>query len=140
MGIGRDSRLLARCTTPRTFRSALDLCTGSGIQALLASAHAQQVLAVDISPRAARCARFNAQASGATNVDVVVGDLFNAARGESFDLITANPPFVPSPLDTLRFRDGGRSGEDVQKRIVAGLPHHLAPGGMAQIVTELGER
>jgi len=140
MGIGRDSRLLARCTSRRTFRSTLDLCTGSGIHALLASAHAQQVLAVDISPRAARCARFNAQASGATNVDVAVGDLFDAARGESFDLITANPPFVPSPLDSLRFRDGGRSGEDVQKRIVAGLPHHLAPGGMAQIVTELGER
>jgi len=60
-------------------------------------------------------------------------------RGESFDLITANPPFLPSPLDTLRFRDGGRSGEDIQKRIVAGLPHHLAPGGITQVVTELGE-
>jgi hypothetical protein len=47
---------------------------------------------------------------------------------------------VPSPLDSLRFRDGGRSGEDIQKRIVAGLPRHLAPGGRAQIVTELGER
>jgi hypothetical protein len=29
----------------------------------------------------------------------------------------------------LGFRDGGRSGEDIQKRIVAGLPDHLAPGG-----------
>jgi len=140
MGIGRDSRLLARCTTPRTFRSALDLCTGSGIHAVLASAHAQRVLAVDSSPRAARCARFNAQVSGATNIDVAIGDLFEAARGESFDLITANPPFVPSPLDTLKFRDGGPSGEDTQKRIVSGLPLHLAPSGIAQMVTELGER
>jgi hypothetical protein len=140
MAIGLDSRLLARCTSRRVFRSALDLCTGSGIHALLASAHAGQVLAVDINPRAARCARFNAQACGADNLEVAVGDLFASVRGKSFDLITANPPFVPSPLDTLRFRDGGRSGEDIQKRLIAGLPHHLAPGGIAQIVTELGER
>jgi hypothetical protein len=38
------------------------------------------------------------------------------------------------------FRDGGTSGEDVQRRIVEGLPRHLAAGGTAQIVTELGER
>jgi hypothetical protein len=95
---------------------------------------------VDINSRAACCTRFNAQASGAANVEVLVGNLFQPVRGERFDLITANPPFVPSPMDTLGFRDGGRSGEDVQRRIVEGLPQHLAPGGVAQIVTELGER
>ncbi len=140
MAVGMDSRHLARCTTRRPFRTALDLCTGSGIHGLLAATHTERVCAVDINPRAALCARFNARASGIANLEVVVGDLFEAVRGEQFDLITANPPFVPSPLDTLRFRDGGRSGEDIQKRIVAGLPDHLAAGGIAQIVTELGER
>jgi hypothetical protein len=140
MKIGLDSRHLARCTVRRPFRAALDLCTGSGIHALLASTHARQVLAVDINPRAACCTRFNAQISGAANVEVVIGDLFEAVRGERFDLITANPPFVPSPVDALLFRDGGPSGEDIQKRIVAGLPRHLVPGGIAQVVTELGER
>ena len=140
MKVGLDSRFLARCTVRRPFRAALDLCTGSGVHALLASAHAEQVLAVDINPRAVSCARFNAQASGITNLEVAVGDLFEPVRGRSFELITANPPFVPSPLDNLLFRDGGRSGEDIQKRIVAGLPNHLSPGGIAQIVTELGER
>src|ERR1035437_5647262 len=140
MGVGLDSRNLARCTTRRPFRASLDLCTGSGIHALLASTHTEQVLAIDINERAARCTRFNAQVSGATNVEVVVGDLFEAVRGQRFDLITANPPFVPSPVGTLGFRDGGRSGEDIQKRIVAGLPQYLAPGGIAQVVTEFGER
>ncbi len=140
MAVGLDSRHLARCTTRRPFRSVLDLCTGSGIHALLASTHAERVSAIDINPRAVRCTRFNAQVWGATNLKVSESDLFDAVRGERFDLITANPPFVPSPLDTLRFRDGGRSGEDIQKRIVAGLPQHLAPGGVAQVVTELGER
>jgi len=140
MGIGLDSRNLAHCTIRRKFRKALDLCTGSGIHGLLAATHSDRVLAIDISPRAALCTRFNGRVSASANLDVAVGDLYGAARGESFDLITANPPFVPSPLNTLRFRDGGRSGEDVLKRIVAKLPRHLAPGGMAQIVTELGER
>jgi hypothetical protein len=63
MFIGRDSRDLARSTLRRPVRAALDLCTGSGIHALLAANHSQRVLAVDINPRAARCARFNAQAS-----------------------------------------------------------------------------
>lgn len=139
MAIGRDSRNLARCTPRRPFLNALDLCTGSGIHGLLASSHAGRVLAVDINPRAGRCVRFNAQVSGAANLEVAVGDLYEVVRGERFDLITANPPFVPSPRDAVQFRDGGRSGEDIQKRIVAGLPHHLAPGGIAQMVTELGE-
>jgi SAM-dependent methyltransferase len=139
MAVGLDSRNLARATVRRPVRSALDLCTGSGVHALLAAAHAQRVLAVDLNPRAVRCTRFNAQALDSVNLEAVAGDLFDPVGAERFDLITANPPFVPSPLNALQFRDGGPSGEDVQKRIVAGLPLHLAPGGMAQLVTELGE-
>ena len=141
MYVGNDSRWLARATVRRPCRASLDLCTGSGVQGLLAAEHAARVVTVDISPRAARCTRFNARVSGASNVEVVVGDLFEPlGAGEKFDLITANPPFVPSPIDEFKFRDGGRSGEDVQQRIVAGLPRYLAPGGIAQMVTELGER
>jgi len=140
MYIGSDSRWLARATVRRPVRNALDLCTGSGVHALLAAAHAQRVLAVDVNPRAAQCTRFNSQASGTPHVEAAVGDLYAPVGEERFDLITANPPFVPSPRDSLQYRDGGRSGEDVQARIIAGLPHHLAPGGIAQIVTEFGER
>jgi methylase of polypeptide subunit release factors len=140
MFVGGDSRTLVRCTRRRPVRAALDLCTGSGVQALFAAAHSEHVVAVDINPRAVRCAHFNAQVSGITNLNVLVGDLFEPVRTERFDLIVANPPFVPSPLNTLMFRDGGPSGEDVQRRIVAGLPNHLAPGGIAHIITELGQR
>lgn len=140
MFVGGDSRALVRCTRRRPVRASLDLCTGSGVQALFAAAHSERVVAVDINPRAARCAHFNARVSGIANLDVAVGDLFEPVRGERFDLITANPPFVPSPCNTLMFRDGGGSGEDIQKRIVAGLPDHLATGGIAHMITELGER
>jgi hypothetical protein len=140
MFIGADSRWLARATVRRPVEKALDLCTGSGVHALLAASHAQLVTAVDLNARAVHCTRCNAQASGMANIKAIVGDLYEPVANERFDLITANPPFVPSPVHTLGFRDGGRSGEDVQRRIVEGLPAHLAPGGIAQIVTELGER
>lgn len=140
MFVGADSRWLARATVRRAVDASLDLCTGSGVQALLASGHSRRVVATDLNPRAVRCARFNAAAAGVTNLDVLIGDLYAPVRGQRFDLITANPPFVPSPVDSLAFRDGGPSGEDVVKRVVAGVPEHLAPGGVAQVVTELGER
>jgi hypothetical protein len=140
MSIGTDSRWLARVTMRRPVGTALDLCTGSGVHALIAASHSQRVIAVDINPRAAQCTRFNVLASGATNVEVAVGNLFEPVQGERFDLITANPPFVPSPVDSIMYRDGGHSGEDIQRHIIAGLSQHLAPGGIAQIVTELGER
>jgi SAM-dependent methyltransferase len=139
MFVGTDSRWLARATVRRPVSNALDLCTGSGIHALLAAAHAGRVVAVDINPRAVLCTRFNAKVSDCRNLEVAEGDLYGPVGGERFSLITANPPFVPSPVDSLGFRDGGRSGENIQRRIVAGLPEHLAPGGMAQIVTEVGE-
>jgi methylase of polypeptide subunit release factors len=140
MYIGADSRWLARGTVRREFGAALDLCTGSGVHALLAARHSKRVVAVDINPRAVQCTRFNALASGAANIEAATGDLYEPIGNEKFDLITANPPFVPSPVEWLGYRDGGRSGEDVQRRIIAGLPKHLAPGGFAHIVTEFGER
>jgi methylase of polypeptide subunit release factors len=141
MFVGDDSRWLARATVRRPIRSSLDLCTGSGVQAILSASHSGRVLAVDINPRAVNCARFNATISGADNMEVVAGNLFEpVSPTERFDLITANPPFVASPVDELMFRDGGPSGEAIQQRIVAGLPDHLAAGGIAQMVTELGER
>lgn len=139
MAVGSDSRWLVRATLRRTKDTALDLCTGSGVQALLAASHCRKVTAVDINPRAVRCSQFNAKATGFTNMTVLIGDLYEPIGTEKFDLITANPPFVPSPVDTLCFRDGGPSGETVQRRLIAELPEHLAPGGIAQIVTEFGE-
>lgn len=140
MYVGTDSRWLARATVRTPVARALDLCCGSGIQALLAAGHAEQVTAVDLNPRAVRCSAFNARAAGLRNLACLQGDLYAPVGDRSFDLITANPPFVPAPAQEVGFRDGGPSGEDVQRRIVAGLARHLAPGGMAQIVTEVGER
>jgi carbamoyltransferase len=139
MYIGTDSRWLAHATVRRELDSALDLCTGSGIHAVLTSRHAKRVVAVDINQRAVECTAFNAYLVGAQNVEAVCGDLYEKLGDERFELITANPPFVPSPVDELGYRDGGNDGESVQRRIVEELPSRLSFGGIAQIVTELGE-
>ena len=140
MYIGADSRWLAHAALRRPIDSALDLCTGSGIHAILAAQHSKRVIAVDISPRAVKCTNFNAFAFGLSNVTAIVGDLYENVGDERFDLITANPPFVPSPVKEIGYRDGGSSGEEVQRRIIKELPRYLAPNGIAQIVTEFGER
>jgi methylase of polypeptide subunit release factors len=140
MYVGTDSRWLARATLRRPVADALDLCCGSGVHALLAAVHAARATAVDINPRAVRCTATNARLAGLGNLEALQGDLYGPVGDRRFGLITANPPFVPAPAQEVGYRDGGPGGEEVLRRIVAGLPGHLAPGGTAQIVTELGER
>ena len=139
MYVGTDSRWLARATLRKPVASMLDLCCGSGIHALLAAPYAAHATAVDINPRAVDCTVFNAKLKGLSNLEVLLGDLYAPVGQRHFELITANPPFVPAPTQKVGFRDGGPSGEEVQRRIIEGLPHYLSKGGIAQIVTEFGE-
>ena len=137
MYIGLDSRGLVHSAPRASCGRVLDLCTGSGVQALIASRYASEAVGVDLNPRAVRFARFNAQLNGIENVRFHQGDLYAPVSGERFDAILANPPFVPSPHDELGFRDGGPTGENVLKRIVAGAPAHLCKDGRLGIVTDL---
>jgi methylase of polypeptide subunit release factors len=119
-------------------RDALDLCTGSGVAALHAARFYDRVVGVDINPRAINFARFNALLNGLGNVAFEVGDLY-AGLG-AFDLITANPPFVPTARPGgLIYRDGGAGGQEILARVVAGLSEHLRPGGACAIVLDLVE-
>jgi release factor glutamine methyltransferase len=71
----------------------LDMGTGSGVNAILASSKATDVVAVDINPHAVAAARANAALNAAADRLVVVeGDLFDAVEGR-FDLVVFDPPF-----------------------------------------------
>ena len=140
MYLGGDSYALARAMLRRPLRGVLDLCTGSGVHAILAAANAERAVGVDLNPRAVGFARMNALMNDAWNAVFMEGDLFGPVVGERFDLILANPPFVPAPSQQLAFRDGGPSGADVLRRIVGALPDFLGPEGVAQIVTHVAER
>jgi hypothetical protein len=97
LGVGLATRILAALTVRRHAEAALDLCTGSGALALLAARHAGRVVATDLSRRALRFAKLNAQLNAVGGIDWRRGDLFEPLGDERFDLITANPPFVISP-------------------------------------------
>ena len=124
---------------------ALDLCTGSGCVAI-AFAKARptwRVTAVDLSPEAATVARENLLRAGVVNnLTVLEGDLFvPLPEGSEFELITANPPYIPSAdiagldADVRDFEprlalDGGADGLVITRRLVAEAARHLTPGGL----------
>ena len=137
MYIGSDSLGLIQSAPRYPSKYTLDLCTGSGVQAIVASLYSNRVLAIDINPRAVRFARFNAMLNGIHNMQVQLGSLYDGLDNHSFDTILANPPFVPSPNLETKFRDGGSSGEDVLKKIIEGASKKLSENGQLFIVTDL---
>lgn len=137
-----ESYDLAAFTLRRPAERGLDLCTGSGVHALLASRHCREVEGVDINPRAVALSRFNAWLNGIANAVFLAGDLYTPlARDRPYDLVTANPPYNPELKAAGEdYRSGGESGEDVLARVLGGLPEFLGPGGHAQVITLLIDR
>ena len=115
---------------------ALDLCSGSGIAALVLSKTAGRVVACDITARSNHFAQFNRLLNRSMNVEVARGDLYSAVKGQSFDRIVAHPPYVPSSSEALIYRDSGETGETLIRRIISGLPEYLRPGGTFYSVCE----
>lgn len=109
--------------------AVLDLCTGTGIAALVAAGQSGHVWATDIAERAARYSEFNRRLAALSNVTVLTGDLYTPVDGLTFDRIIIHPPYVPARQSRIIFRDGGEDGEQIIRRTVEGLPRFLRPGG-----------
>lgn len=135
--LGKDSYLLAR-VTPRSRRSrrTLDLCTGSGVHVINAARHSGHSIGVDINPRAIDFARINlAMNQVDERSEIREGSLYASVPGEKFDLITANPPFHPTPDEKMQiYRTGGESGETLTEELVTRLPDHLENGGLCSFI------
>jgi len=122
--------------------NVLDLCTGSGCLAVLASRRFPNanVDAVDISAGALEVAKRNIAGYGLEDrVKLYRGDLFKPLGERRYDLIISNPPYVDArgmaalPRECraepkLAF-DGGLDGLDVVRRILKEAGRHLTPQG-----------
>lgn len=135
LGVGGASTTLAGITVRTPVGSALDLGTGSGIQALHAAQHATRVTATDLNPRALHMTALTLALSGAPAAELREGSLFEPVAGdETFDLIVSNPPFVISPGARLTYRDGGMGGDDLCRSLVQQAGERLNEGGFAQFL------
>ena len=124
---------------------AVDLCTGAGaIAAVLGAAvPSARILATELDPNAARCARRN-------RVEVFEGSLDDplpSAFARRVDVLTAVVPYVPTgalpllPRDVQAFEprlalDGGPDGTAVLEEVVRRSRAWLRPGG--RLLLELG--
>jgi ribosomal protein L3 glutamine methyltransferase len=127
---------------PRAVESVLDLCTGSGCLAVLASRNFPnaRIDAVDLSSDALAVAARNLADYGLEHlITLHRGDLFKPVADHRYDLIISNPPYVDAqgmadlPRECraepkLAF-DGGADGLDIVRRILDEAGRHLTPQG-----------
>ncbi|HEY3362614.1 MAG TPA: HemK2/MTQ2 family protein methyltransferase [Methanosarcina sp.] len=112
----------------------LEIGTGSGFVSavLLANLKDIRLVATEINPHAAHCAKKN-------GVDVIRTDLFRGIKPKNsetlFDLILFNPPYLPTSEEEkvpgwLNYAfDGGTSGRETLDRFLDEVRDYLKPGG-----------
>jgi ribosomal protein L3 glutamine methyltransferase len=141
---GEDDHGASLIEDPDAVESVLDVCTGSGCLAILASRRFPnaRIDAVDISRDALDVAARNIADYGLEDrVTLHRGDLFKPIGDARYDLIISNPPYVDQkgmaglPRECraeprLAF-DGGADGIDIIRRILNEAGRHLtAHGGL----------
>jgi release factor glutamine methyltransferase len=129
---------------------ALDLCTGSGCVAITLARERPTsfVMATDVSEDAIAVAKENAQRLGAYNIGFRVGDLFAPLESMRFDVITANPPYIPKGeklSDDIALHEphlalfGGEDGLEVTRKIVQNARNFLDENGVLAIEVGQGQ-
>jgi release factor glutamine methyltransferase len=116
----------------------LEIGTGNGRVAETAARAGASVVATDRNPTALRSLRSRAS-SGGFSIHLVRTDLADGLR--RFDLVLANPPYLPTPFGSRDpdpwvnlALDGGIDGCATLARILSTLPEHLLPDGRAYVV------
>ncbi len=140
--IGPDSYgLLAGLPRQGQYGRVLEVCAGSALCSLVLAGRADYIVGTDLNVEAVAVAEFNAALNGvADRVDMRCGSLYAPVRGEQFNLIVANPPFLPVPAQVehplAMCGNGGADGFSVLGELLVDPRAHLAPGGTALIYAE----
>ena len=125
----------------------LDIGTGSGALAISLAKLGKdtRVTAADISDAALAIAKGNAERLSA-DIEFVKSDCFSALKGEKYDMIVSNPPYISGEemkelmpevlLEPHLALFGGEDGLDFYRRIAREAPEHLNDGGW--LIFEIG--
>ncbi len=126
----------------------LDLCTGSGAIAIAIASKKEgaQVTASDVSTYALDIARSNASLLG-LKIDFRNGNMFEGVKGEKYDVIVSNPPYIPSAdiqklekkvkdFEPMLALDGGKDGLNFYRIIAKEYSNYLNDNG--KLILELG--
>ena len=126
----------------------LDLCTGSGAIAIAIASKKEgaQVTASDVSTYALDIARSNASLLG-LKIDFRNGNMFEGVKGEKYDIIVSNPPYIPSAdiqklekkvkdFEPMLALDGGTDGLNFYRIIAKEYSNYLNDNG--KLILELG--
>jgi hypothetical protein len=126
--------------TPRTpVPTALDACTGGGIQTLFLADHCDSITSIDLNPRAVEFAAFNAALNGLENVELLQGDRLDPVRGRSFDLIVCDPPFYLGPTRRKLYSDNEMDLDEFSRQMIRECSAHLNEGGFLHVLFECAE-
>lgn len=136
MAVASTTLALANLIVRRRVGTALDVGAGCGFLGLSCALHAERVICTDINPRAVEFTKFNAALNNFSNVEARVGNLLEPVKGEQFDLIVCNPPFVISPENTHAYRDSGMHGDQFCQQLIAQSAKQLKPGGYFQCLCD----
>jgi release factor glutamine methyltransferase len=121
-------------------RSVLDVGSGTGALGIEAfRAGAASLTSIDLSRRSVLASWLNSRLHGVP-ATVRRGDLFAPVAQHRFDLVLANPPYMPAPGRRLprhrmaRCWDAGPDGRILLDRICAGAPSVLSEDGALLLV------
>jgi len=125
----------------------LDMGTGCGIQAIIASKTADYVLGIDINEKSVELAKRNAEKHNCKNCEFRKSDLFDNLytkkenkENSKFDIIIFNPPYLPTnkedkvagPLD--KALSGGKDGRETIDKFLKDVKKYLNKEGKILIV------
>lgn len=136
LGVNTPTRVLANSLINVPDASVLDLGTGCGTLAMVASHSARSVVATDINPRALAFTTFNAALNGVANVQTYVGDRFKPVCDQHFDIIVCNPPFFITPKPRLLYTENPDELDSFVESLARTAPRFLKDGGCFQMLCE----